>query len=978
MRQAIRGSLLSVALAVFALFCPSEVSAQELPEVFPTRSLRELASAIDEACEKGLDSPALVAEVLQRLEQTPESDLEFEIRLDLSWIASRRGDTDEGRAHADRALELATQAGDRGNEARAHYHRALARWYAGETADAVRVAEVAQGLQALVGDDEERGRTLTLLGAIHRSTGDFALALESHLQALTLGEENQDARAIARAKNNIGLVCWNLDEHVRASEYLFSIIDFYREQGEDQALATVLSNLGLILIELGEVERAQQVLEEGLAIHERLDEPRGRAKLLSNLAFAHDKRNRVEEALSLYAQVLALREDIGDGKGLARTLASMAKIYIDRDRYEDALYALERAREEALQVDAKHELESIHLALVAVYERLGRTEEALDSFRAHDEVRRRLEVDEVRKEIARIQDRERTMRREAEAREQALLLEKRERQRLLLAGSSLALLVCAAAFYLLFRSRARSLAEVRRSHGELEVATERLRESERRYRLLFEDAVVPNLLVDLEASRLLDANEPAAALASRDRRELEGLPLARLEPSWIAPAITAVGGGERCWSELWTDEHGVERSAQLWALPLTLDGRACALVTIHDATATHRLEEERVRADKLESLGRLAGGIAHDFNNALASVLGHVSLASVQARDRELRASLAEAEKGIDHAAHLTRQLLAFASGGAPRKEHRAVRRLLWDTVQFTLSGSNVDVQADIDPELWDARLDAGQFEQVVRNIVLNSVEALEGGGTLRIHARNVVAEDELGPGAAAGPYVCIEFADDGPGIPEALREKVFDPYFTTKDTGSGLGLSTAFAIVGRHAGNIAVGEAPGGGALVTVHFPAAPGSRVAPTDASERLLRGGGRLLVMDDDPAVQATFRAILTELGYEVAAERDGAAALDTWRAARRAGRPFDAVLLDLTIPGGMGGRETLRELLREDPEVIAVVVSGYGRDAVMSNFEAEGFAAALPKPFTVVGLGKTLAHALSRKRTPGSSTDPRPTS
>ena len=533
------------------------------------------------------------------------------------------------------------------------------------------------------------------------------------------------------------------------------------------------------------------------------------------------------------------------------------------------------------------------------------------------------------------------------------------------AASSVLALLGAAALFALYRARARSLSEVRRSHEELRVAAARLRESETRYRSVFENAVLPKLLIDPRARTIVEANGQAEQLCEVASGALEGLSLDRLRPTWLAESL-GVWTDEAILEREWRDAEGSVRHVRLWFSAVTIEGQPRVVVTIHDVTERHRLEEERIRAGKLESLGLLAGGIAHDFNNALVGVLGHVSLARAQVQHEELDHWLGEAEKGIDHATHLTSQLLAFAKGGGPLKELRDIRGPLVDAVHFCLSGSNVSPAFHIAPDLFPAEVDATQFEQVVHNLVLNAVQAMANGGTLRVRAHNIVREGSAATKAGAESFLRIDFQDEGPGISEELLPKIFDPYFTTKTSGSGLGLSTAFAIVSRHGGSLDVASEPGVGTTFTVVLPAV-GER--PSTSRPQLVEPRdrpARILVMDDDPRVQVALRSILTELGDAVVVVSDGQAALNAWAQARQAGEPFDCAVLDLTVSGGMGGKEAMSLLRRQDPQAIAIVASGYGEDAVLANHEAHGFAAVLRKPFQAGTVEAVLARVLPRGR------------
>lgn len=377
-----------------------------------------------------------------------------------------------------------------------------------------------------------------------------------------------------------------------------------------------------------------------------------------------------------------------------------------------------------------------------------------------------------------------------------------------------------------------------------------------------------------------------------------------------------------------------------------------AVLCLRDLTERLRLAEEQLRASKLESLGQLAGGLAHDFNNLLAAMLGNVSLARQLGHDpQELDECLTQAEKAIWRARGLTQQLLTFSKGGAPVARPCDLRVLAREGAETAAHGTNVFVEADFPDDLAIAEVDAGQLTQVFQNLALNSVQAMNGQGRIRLTARNVPVGAAGRPASLRGDAVCLTLRDQGPGLGAAAMEHLFEPYFTTRKGASGLGLATAYHIVRRHGGLLTLDSSPGEGAAFSVWLPA---SAKAPAVGPARPLPGGGalkgRLLIMDDDLAVQHIAVLLARRAGLEVAAAGHGSEAIELYGRAMTEGRPFSAVILDLTIAGGMGGLETIRRLRQLDPKVVAVVSSGYSNDPVLANFEAEGFRAILEKPYS----------------------------
>jgi PAS domain S-box-containing protein len=383
----------------------------------------------------------------------------------------------------------------------------------------------------------------------------------------------------------------------------------------------------------------------------------------------------------------------------------------------------------------------------------------------------------------------------------------------------------------------------------------------------------------------------------------------------------------------------------------------------HDITEKKKLEQELVKAQKLESLGVLAGGIAHDFNNFLSGIMGNISLAKLEAdQGEDIIESLDEALRVTSRASALTRQLLVFSKGGAPVKKTASISEVLRDSTVFALRGSKVKCEFSIAEGLWPLRVDLGQFSQVIHNLALNAVQAMPQGGTIRLHARNATLDALSGLPLEAGRYVKISMQDEGLGIPQEHLTKVFDPYFTTKHQGSGLGLTMTYTTIHAHDGHITVDSEMGKGTTFRIYMPASYEELVESEDREAQLKKGEGKILVMDDDEAIREVTEKILIELGYEVRCASDGAETIALYQDAARSGRPFDAVIMDLTIPGGMGGKEAIRQLLSIDPQATAIVSSGYSNDPIMSDFEKYGFRGVAAKPYRIEKLSWILHDVL----------------
>jgi PAS domain S-box-containing protein len=383
------------------------------------------------------------------------------------------------------------------------------------------------------------------------------------------------------------------------------------------------------------------------------------------------------------------------------------------------------------------------------------------------------------------------------------------------------------------------------------------------------------------------------------------------------------------------------------------DGNVIGVLgTYEDITERKQMEEELYKAQKLESLGLLAGGIAHDFNNLLAGIFSHIDLARAASKDGVVSNHLSTALSAIDRARNLTGQLLTFAKGGAPVLETGDLSPVIRNASNLALSGSNVSCALNIPDGLWSCDFDKNQIGQVIDNMIINARAAMPAGGTILISAMNISLK--AGEKGALQPenYVKISIHDDGTGIPEEVLPKIFDPFFTTKQKGNGLGLAICHSIVKRHGGWIDVESAPGKGTTFHIYLPASrkTSAMVSPQKQAS-FHRGSGRILIMDDEEIIRQSVGKILDTLGYSVECTRDGKETLAFLAEEIRAGRSFSAILLDLTVPGGMGGKEVALEIQKMNIKTPCFVTSGYSNDPVMSNPTNYGFTDSICKPFTI---------------------------
>lgn len=509
-----------------------------------------------------------------------------------------------------------------------------------------------------------------------------------------------------------------------------------------------------------------------------------------------------------------------------------------------------------------------------------------------------------------------------------------------------------------------------------QLAAERaLRESEARYRELFEQAAggifrsSPDgkfLAINPGLARIFGFARPEEMYAWMERHNSEMVYVKPGRRQEFVDAINAQGqvsdfesevrhpGGGTCWI---SENARAVRDSQGHVLYYQ------GFVT--DITARRHLESEIARASKLEAVGLLAGGIAHDFNNILTVVLGNVTLAEADTdADSAISARLADARRATLRARDLTLQLLTFAKGGEPVKAAVDLADLLKESAGFALHGAMARGDFRIASGLWTIHADKGQIGQVVQNLVINAVQAMPGGGVVTITAENREITTPSGPGALPpGKYVHVSVADTGVGIARDNLAKIFDPYFTTKAQGTGLGLATTYSIIKKHDGHIQAESEPGQGTVFRLWLPAArsTSSAAGPGGPGSRS-PFRVRVLFMDDETPIRGMAEMFMQRLGFDCDVAADGAEAVRKYQEALAAGRKYGVVLMDLTVPGGMGGREAMEHLRRIDPTVCAIVSSGYSRDPVMSNYQAHGFRGILPKPYGLDQLRKVMRDVL----------------
>lgn len=381
-----------------------------------------------------------------------------------------------------------------------------------------------------------------------------------------------------------------------------------------------------------------------------------------------------------------------------------------------------------------------------------------------------------------------------------------------------------------------------------------------------------------------------------------------------------------------------------------------------------RKQEELLKSQKLESLGLLAGGIAHDFNNLLTGILGNISLVKMKTSPQSATCKLLDnAEMASLRAKDLTQQLLTFSRGGAPVSKSISLSELIVNSASLILSGSKASCEYAIPDDLYPVDADGGQMNQVINNLVINADHAMPDGGIIRISCANVVISDSDSLPVKNGKAVRIEVADQGSGIQSEYLAKIFDPYFTTKEKGSGLGLAVVYSIIKNHHGHITVESERGSGSKFIIYLPASESKSHTRKDEDQEIFFGTGRILVMDDEEIVRQVAGEMVRHIGYEVEFANEGSEAIDKYIDALVSGRRFDVVIMDLTVPDGMGGKDAVSKLIEIDPNIRAIVSSGYSNDPVMSNFVEYGFAGTVQKPYRINELSEQIMNVLQKQTT-----------
>jgi PAS domain S-box-containing protein len=512
--------------------------------------------------------------------------------------------------------------------------------------------------------------------------------------------------------------------------------------------------------------------------------------------------------------------------------------------------------------------------------------------------------------------------------------------------------------------------EITMNVTERKKAEEELRKTKERYQKIVENANEWIWIIDCEGN-FTYANRAAVEGSGY---KIENWLGRSFEPIVLEENLSKVkrifaetlGGKSQNYELRIKDKNGNIKTLQVNTAPLLEEGEAIGTVSVgRDITEDKEKEKELMRMDKLESIGVLAGGIAHDFNNLLMGIMGNISLAKMNIDDDEVKELLSDAAKASKKASRLTEQLLTFSKGGEPVKEKTSMKDIIIESSEFVLHGSNVKCEYHFSEDLWNVTVDKGQMFQVINNIVLNADQSMPEGGKISITGDNILLDKDNTFSLPEGKYIKISMEDEGVGIPEEHLNKIFDPYFSTKTKGHGLGMTTVYSIIQKHEGHIKVESKLGEGTTFYIYIPAVEEDKEEREGEKEKVsFLNKKKILLMDDEEVVLNTMGRMLKEKGSEVVFAEDGDKAVKKFKEEKSTSHPFDAVILDLTIPGGMGGKDTLKEIRKIDPKVKVIVSSGYSNSPIMANYDKYGFNGVIAKPFNIEELIRVLTNVFGK--------------
>ncbi len=842
---------------------------------------------------------------LEALRAQPE-DNEISIEMikvicDLAYTL-HRSDPEQAEDYASKALVLAERAGFQKGIVESHMLIGTSYWARGDYDRALECYTRSLKICKETGDSKGIASCYSNIGNIHRVKGEYERALVCHIKALKIKEEISDKPGIAKSYNNVGIIYDEWRECDKALDYYFKALRLFEELEDPQGIALSYNNIGVILESQGDYIRAFKHYYKSLSIKEEIGDKRGIADSYMNIGTLHEQQKEYKPALEYCLKALDIYEVIGDKRGIADSNNKIGRIQTSLMQYESALVSLLKGLAFAQKIGTKdYELDSYQY-LSDLYQAMREFELALAYHRKYSDLRENIFSDNATEKIAQMQVKYETEKKEKEAEIYRGIFKNTvigmyritPAGRILMANSALVRMLGYSSFDELTQCNLHDI----------------LFDSEHQY---------------LDFSENYDGEEVVIGF----------------ESVWLKRDGTSLCIRESSRTVL--DESGNV---------MYLEG------TVEDITEKKKTEEELRKLKKLESVGTLAGGIAHDFNNILTGLFGNISIAKTNlSDDHPSFKSLEKAEISMNRAIRLTGQLLTFAKGGEPLREDFNLGELVREVTGFGLSGSNVKPVFNQVEDLWIIEADKGQMQQVFSNLIINADQAMPDGGHLYITLENAdVSKNEV-PNLNPGKYVKTTVRDEGTGIDQENLDRIFDPYFTTKQAGSGLGLATVYSIISKHGGFINADSELGRGTTFTLYFHASESRRlqkkkrsVVESSIPDRTVR----VLVMDDDEIIRRVSSEMLRNCGFTADSAADGKEALEKYITAENNANPFDIVIMDLTVPGGMGGKDAVTELLTFDPEAKVIVSSGYSMDPVLASYPNYGFQGRLTKPYRMKDL------------------------
>jgi len=879
------------------------------------------------------------------------------------------GQLDQALELVDRVLEFQTIAEKPLLEARAREWKATLLGRKGLHLDSIPEYFRALELCRIQDPHDRVDAILSGIGIAYYYTGDAESSISYHLEALALRREGGTEDDIGKTLNNIGLVYFSIEEHEKAIEYFLQSLDLKRK-GKDLASVTrTLSNLGYCYYHIGKYEKATAFHLEAQEISEAIGYEKGHFYALNNLADIAFKRKEYQTAIDGYRKSLDFFIRDGDYHAQILVINGYASTLSAMGRTKQALELLKDSVERGKSIGVKPRVRDGYEKMATLYEELGDYRRALEARKAFEEWKDKVRNDETANRLQKLNmdfmmnlknSQIQHLEKENLLKTEQLQLESRARW--LLYALVLGGFLVAGLLLVLIQFKRREIRQRIQAQQQVETEKEQLDQILRSIR----EGVI---LTDSQ-NRIAQINQSGCELIGLSRSELLEQKLGALLKLW-----------DKGHEALKTDDvleallKQPERAVKYKMQSVKGDSRqvaisGCALVSsqrspgrifvIRDVQIEHDIEEEAARNQKLKTLGQLAGVMAHDFNNLLSAMRGNINLLTARAelKPRELR-YIDSFESALKSAESLSGKLLTFAEGGEPVRQIVLASDLIEGAVRRMLEPSGFAWTLENHLGSVSLELDEAQFNQALENVLDNAIQAMDGPGKLSIRVR----EERLDAGnefkLAPGSFVRVVVEDQGRGIPIQHREHIFDPFFSGRDGHTGMGLAEALSILSNHGGTLTLDASSASGSVFSLFLPCA-NQPEEPTGDEAKPVSLSHKILIMDDETYITEVLGEMLEMMGFDVTVTHRGEEAISAYRQVFESGAWFDLVILDLSVPNGLGGRETMEQLLEIDPTIRAVVSSGYSHEPVMARFREYGFCDRLPKPYSLNELKELLRH------------------